>query len=51
MKLRAFHGSDYRAIEEIIIENRQLKIRIKESTSISQEVLAGMNSELARYKN
>ena len=38
------------AIEEIIIENRQLKIRIKESTSISQEVLAGMNSELARYK-
>ena len=38
------------AIEEIIIENRQLKIRIKESSSISQEVLAGMNAELAKYK-
>jgi len=38
------------AIEEIIIENRQLKIRIKESTSISQEVLAGMNLTRARIK-
>jgi len=45
-------GSDYRGYRgKIIIENRTTKkSELKRATSISQEVLAGMNSELARYK-
>jgi len=48
---QAFHGIRLSAIEEIIIENRQLKIRIKEILALARKCSLGMNSELARYKN